>query len=361
MKAVLKEQTVAEPSVTVASRITGVGMAVPPGVVSNDHFAAYLETSDDWIRERTGIVERRWADASVTTSELSEIAARKALAAAGISPEDVDGIVLATVTPDHCFPSTACFLQSRLGMRRGFAFDVNAVCSGFVYALVTADALIASGQARNILVVGADIYSRLVDPNDRSTCILFGDGAGAVVLSSASSQPRSLLPGHSPANLSEGASRSMRGLYGSELRSDGSMSDILCARGGTALPITSESITRGDHYLKMNGREVFKLAVRSLVEVSNDLLTRLGFSIDDVDYFVSHQANKRILQAMARQLEVPEEKVLCNVNRYGNTSAASLPILLAEAAGEGTIKEGDLVLLSAFGGGVTWGAVLLRW
>ena len=343
------------PEVRVASRITGTGMCVPQRVVTNDHFASYLETSDQWIRDRTGIVERRWAEPGVSASELAEPAARRAIEKAGLSVSDIDGIVFATVTPDYLFPSTACFLQKRLGIKKGFAFDINAVCSGFIYALVTADSLLASGQARNVLVVGADIYSRIINPQDRSTCVLFGDGAGAVVLSAVSA------PGTIGGGYITGSSSELRGLYASTLGADGSQTDILCVPNGSAAQPTPESIAEGKHYLKMEGREVFKLAVRKLGEISETLLAQVGVTISEVDYFVSHQANKRILLSMAEKLGVPEAKVLMNVEKYGNTSAASLPILLAEAEDQGTLKPGDLVLLSAFGGGVTWGAILLRW
>ncbi len=345
------------PEVRVTSRILGAGMNVPPRVVPNSYFASYLETSDEWIRDRTGIEERRWVEPGVGVSELAEPACRAAIKNAGLTTEDIDGIVLATVTPDYLFPSSACFLQSRLGIKRGFAFDVNAVCSGFIYALVTADALIMAGQAKNVLVIGADIYSQIINPQDRATCVLFGDGAGAVVLSRAANGNGSG-PG---AGFVEGSGGTVRGLYGSEIHSDGAHAEVLCVPQGTAKPLTTERIAKNEHLLYMNGREVFKLAVRGLAEVSDNLLSRLQVPASAVDYFVSHQANKRILSAMAKHLDVPEEKVLMNLNKYGNTSAATVPMVLAEFSANGTIKPGDLLLLSAFGGGVTWGAVLLRW
>ena len=349
---VLKEkQTTA--AVHVASRITGTGMNVPERVVGNDHFAGYLETSDEWIRDRTGIEFRRWVENDVGASELAEPAARAAIAQAGLQVEDIDGIVFATVTPDFVFPSSACCLQRRLGIKQGFAFDINAVCSGFIYALAIADSMIARGLGKNVLVVGADIFSKLINPNDRTTCILFGDGAGAVVLSRVDAKAAS-------ANGKGTSAEPVRGIYRSKLSADGSFGDILCVPAGTAKTPTPESLQRGDHYLSMAGKEVFKLAVRYLGEISEHVLKDTGLSAEDVDYFVSHQANKRILLAMARHLGVPEEKVLVNVEKYGNTSAASVPILLAEATTNGTVKPGDLLLLSAFGGGVTWGAILLR-
>lgn len=343
------------PRLVVASRISGCGMAVPEKVVTNDHFAKYLETSDEWIRTRTGIAERRWAEPDVSASELALPAAQDAIAAAGLSVDDIDGIVLATVTPDYVFPSTACFLQKRLGMTRGFAFDVNAVCSGFVYALTTANGLIKAEQAKNILVVGVDIYSRILDHNDRGTCVLFGDGAGAVVLSAVGEE----VDGNFTVGL-EGSAAEISGVYATELGSDGKYTEILCVPSGTANQATPESMKAGDHYLKMEGREVFKLAVRKLGEISESIVEKAGLAAEDVDYFVSHQANERILSSMAKHMNIPENKVLMNLAKYGNTSAASIPILLAEKVEDGTVSEGDLVLLSAFGGGVTWGVVLLR-
>ncbi len=367
MNAKPEEMTSPQPRVSIASRISGVGMAVPDRVVTNEHFASYLDTTDEWIRDRTGISERRWSEPGVPVSEFAERACRQALTAARIGTDEIDGIICATVTPDYVFPSTACVLQGKLGVKKGLAFDINAVCSGFLYALVTADSLIASGQCTKVLVVGADLYSRIINPQDRSTCILFGDGAGAVVVEAVASNGATAANigpakiGHLSERFTEGSVIKDRGIYSSELSADGSMGNILCVPSGTAKQPTPESLAAGEHYLTMAGREVFKLAVRSLVDVSERLLERAGFEVEDVDYFISHQANQRILLAMARQLGAEPEKVLSNVAKYGNTSAASLPILLAEAAQEGKLKKGDLVLLSAFGGGLTWGAMLLRW
>ncbi|MCB0359100.1 MAG: ketoacyl-ACP synthase III, partial [Bdellovibrionales bacterium] len=322
------------------SRITGVGSAAPERVVTNEHFASYLDTSDEWIRERTGIEARRWCEPDVSASQLAEPACRQAIESAGLTVEDIDGVVVATVTPDYVFPSTACFLQRRLGIARGLAFDVNAVCAGFVYALTAADGLIRARAATNILVVGVDIYSRIIDPNDRGTCILFGDGAGAVVLSAID-----------PASATgvSGDIRRVSGLYSAELCADGRYTDILCVPAGTARPTTPESLARGEHFLHMAGREVFKHAVRALDEVTRRVLEAVDLQPADVDHFVSHQANKRILQAMAKQLGVPEDRVPMNVQRYGNTSAASIPLLLAECVHEWRVKEGDIVVLSAVG------------
>lgn len=349
------EPAVQGPVVRAASRILGAGMNLPERRVPNSHFATYLETSDEWIRDRTGIEERRWADDDTGASALAAPACVQAIANAGLALSDIDAVICATVTPDYIFPSTACFLQKRLGLRPGLAFDVNAVCSGFVYALATADSLIARGLCRNALVVGVDIYSTIIDKNDRTTCVLFGDGAGAVVLGATS-------PGaNGDSHFVSGSGRSLRGVYSSLLGADGGYTDILCVPNGSAARPTVESAAAGQHYLQMAGKEVFKLAVRSLGDISLKLLAENGFKPDDVDYFVSHQANKRILLSMAKQLNIAEERVLMNVEKYGNTSAASVPIVLAEFSANGTIKPGDLLLLSAFGGGVTWGACLVRW
>lgn len=319
-------------------------MNVPKRVVPNSYFASYLETSDEWIRERTGIAERRWIENNESASELAEPAARDAVKAAGLEMGDIDGIVFATVTPDHIFPSTASCLQRKLGCTGGLAFDVNAVCAGFIYAFATADSLIRSGFAKNILVVGSDIYSRILDLDDRGTCILFGDGAGAVVLS----------------RIEAGAGVS-GGVLGSKLKADGSYTDILCVPAGSAKPWGPGSFEAKDNCVHMAGKEVFKLAVRHLAEISEQLLAEHGFTAKDVDWIVSHQANKRILDSVSKHLGTDPERMLINVEKYGNTSAASVPMLFCESVAAGTIKRGDLVLINAFGGGVTWGASLIRY
>lgn len=330
------------------SRISGSGMNVPERIVGNDYFASYLETSDEWIQDRTGIEERRWASESVSASELAEPASRKAIKNAGLEPSDIDAIICATVTPDNIFPSTACMLQGRLGCSGALAFDINAVCSGFVYALGVAHGLITSGQCSKVLVVGSELYSRIIDKNDRTTSVLFGDGAGAVVLTATDEAP-------------EPGSKDTSGIFASRLGADGAHADILCVPNGSAHQPTPESLKEGKHYLRMAGREVFKLAVRRLSEINRDIVESSGFSLSDVSLFVSHQANKRILLSVAKDLGLPEEKFPMNIAKYGNTSAASVPILLAELELEGRLKKGDLVALSAFGGGVTWGAQLIRW
>ncbi len=340
------------PGTEPATMLSGTGYAVPPRVVPNSYFVSYLETTDEWIRDRTGIIERRWVEDTVSASELAEPACRMAIKNAGLRPDQIGGVIVATVTPDYIFPSTACSLQRRLGISGGLAFDVNAVCSGFVYALVTADSMIARGLAQNILVVGVDIYSRHLNQQDRTTCILFGDGAGAVVLSAA---------GGEPAVNGAAVERRPRGILGSVLHANGAHGDILKVPCGSANVPTPESLRRGDHALTMAGKEVFKLAVRHLGEVSEEVLRAVRLTPADIDYIVAHQANKRILDAVAKHLAVPAEKVLWNGDRYGNTSAASIPILLGEAVERGQVRPGQTLLLNAFGGGVTWGAVVLRY
>ncbi|NLF24544.1 MAG: ketoacyl-ACP synthase III, partial [Deltaproteobacteria bacterium] len=281
--------------------------------------------------------------------------ARQAIKNAGLSPADIDGIVVGTVTPDYAFPSTACRLQHRLGIQGCLAFDVVAVCSGFLYAFTTADSLIASGQCRNVLVVGVDLFSTILDKNDRSTIMLFGDGAGAMVLTAASPEE------HYGSRFVFGDGSSLRGVLATELGADGQYGDLLACKFGSAARLTPELISSGAHWMTMEGKEVFKHATRKLAAINISVCEKAGFSVDQVDYFVTHQANKRIVDSMTKQLGVSEQKVLSNIARYGNTSAASVPLLLCEAESEGTIKNGDLIAISAFGAGFTWGAALIRW
>jgi 3-oxoacyl-[acyl-carrier-protein] synthase III len=313
------------------SRIVGTGSYLPPRVVKNDEFAKRLDTSDEWIRERTGIAERRIAGESQASSDLALEASRAALAAAQVSPGDIDLIIVATSTPDYVFPSTACLLQAKLGIRNSPAFDVQAVCSGFVYALAIADRFIRSGMNRRALVVGTEVFSRIMDWNDRATCVLFGDGAGAVVLAA----------GEKP------------GIHACVLHADGSYADILSVPGN----VCGGRIT-GSPYLQMQGNQVFKLAVKVLDEVARETLKAADMTVADVDWLIPHQANVRILEATARKLGLPRERVVVTVDKHGNTSAASIPLALDEYIRAGKIKPGQRVLMEGVGGGFTWGAAL---
>jgi 3-oxoacyl-[acyl-carrier-protein] synthase-3 len=320
------------------SVVLGCGSYLPSRVLTNTELARKVDTSDEWITQRTGIRERRIAAPGERTSDLALAAALAALIDGNIDPQSIDLIVLATSTPDYTFPATAVSIQAGLGITRGAAFDLQAVCSGFVFALATADGLLKSGGFRRALVVGAETYSRLLDWSDRSTCVLFGDGAGAVVLD-AVSQP---------------GTRADRGILTTHLRSDGRYRDKLYVDGGP-----SSTGTTG--YLRMEGREVFKYAVAMITDVVVDAFAATGYTAADVDWFVPHQANKRIIEGSAQKLGIAPEKIVITVDRHGNTSAASIPLALAVAVKDGRIKSGDLVLLEAMGGGFTWGAVLLRW
>ena len=313
------------------ARIVGTGAYLPARVVTNDEFARRLDTSDAWIRERTGIRERRIADASQASSDLALEASRSALAAAQLQPADLDLIIVATSTPDYVFPSTACLLQAKLGAKSCAAFDVQAVCSGFVYALATADSFIRAGSVRRALVVGAEVFSRILDWNDRATCVLFGDGAGAVVL----------------------AADTAPGIHASVLRADGSYAGVLSVPGN----VCGGRIV-GSPYLQMQGNQVFKMAVKVLDEVARETLAAAGFEVKDVDWLIPHQANVRILEATARKLGVPAERLVVTVDHHGNTSAASVPLALDEQLRAGRIRPGHRVLMQGVGGGFTWGAVL---
>jgi 3-oxoacyl-[acyl-carrier-protein] synthase III len=313
------------------SRIVGTGSYLPDRVVRNDEFSARLDTSDAWIRERTGIVERRIAEASQGSSDLAFVASRRALEAAGLSASDIDLIIVATSTPDYIFPSTACLLQAKLGVAPCPAFDLQAVCSGFVYALATADSFIRGGSTKRALVVGAEVFSRILDWNDRGTCVLFGDGAGAVVLSA----------GEAP------------GIHASVLRADGNHAGILSVPGN----VCGGRIV-GSPFLQMTGNQVFKFAVRVLDEVARETVAEAGMQIEDIDWLIPHQANVRILEATARKLGLPHERLVVTVDRHGNTSAASVPLALDEWVRAGKIRHGDRVMMQGVGGGFTWGAVI---
>ena len=320
------------------SVVVGIGASLPERATTNADLEARMDTSDEWIRQRTGIEQRYIAAEGQTTADLGEAAARAALEDAGLTVADIDMIVLATSTPDHTFPATAVEIQYRLGMTHGSAFDLQAVCSGFIFALTTADAYLQTGAARRILVIGAETFSRIIDWEDRTTAVLFGDGAGAIVLEAQ-----------------DGIGMSNdRGVLTSHLRSDGSHKTKLYVDGGP-----SSTGTVG--HLRMQGREVFKHAVAMITDVIEDAFAATGLSADDIDWFVPHQANRRIIEASAKKLDISAEKVVITVNRHGNTSAASIPLALHTAVSDGRIRRGNLVLLEAMGGGFTWGSVLLRW
>ena len=320
------------------SVVIGCGNYLPARVVTNDDLARMVDTSDDWITQRTGIRERHIAAEGEVTSDLALAAARAALANAGIDAQSIDLVVLATSTPDNTFPATATTVQAKLGLTHGAAFDLQAVCSGFVYALATVDGLLRTGAFRRALVIGAETYSRILDWKDRSTCVLFGDGAGAVVLEA----------------LPQPGTAADRGLLGVRLRSDGRHKTKLYVDGG---PSSTGTVGR----VRMEGRAVFKHAVAMISDVVYDVFKDTGYTPADIDWFVPHQANKRIIDDSARKFGIAPEKVVTTVDRHGNTSAASIPLALAVAVGDGRIKGGDLLLLEAMGGGFTWGAALLRW
>ncbi len=320
------------------SVITGVGHYLPQRVVPNSEFESFLDTSDEWIRARTGIRTRHFAADGESTSDMATHAAREALLDGGLDSSDIDAIVLATSTPDNTFPSTATSVQAALDMRGGFAFDVQAVCAGFIYALVNANALLLSGEVRRVLVIGAETFSRILDMTDRSTCILFGDGAGALVLEAV-----------------EGSGTTNdRGILSSKIRSDGQYRDLLFVDGGV-------STTQTAGHLRMNGKEVFRHAVDKLASTTRDALTRIDLTEQDVDVVIPHQANLRIISATTKKLGMSDKKVVTTVDRHGNTSAASIPLAFHTAKSQGLVKEGDLVVTKAIGGGLAWGAVVLRW
>jgi 3-oxoacyl-[acyl-carrier-protein] synthase-3 len=324
------------------ARLASVGTAVPGRVLTNHDLEGMLDTSDQWIVERTGIRERRIAGPEQSVAMLSREAADKAMTRAGVGPEELDAIVLATASPDRLLPSTACDLQALLGATNAAAFDVAAACPGYVYALTVAEGLIASGQSRTVLVVGAEKLSTITDFQDRSTAILFGDGAGASIVQRASGDGR--------------------GILSTFIKSDGRLAPLLYRPGGgSADPISERVVCDRSHYMKMAGREVFKAAVLAMAEACDEALARAGVTAEQVDLLVPHQANLRIIEATAKHAGLPMSKVMVNVDRYGNTSSASIPLALDQAVEEGRVKPGSIVLLVAFGAGFTWGSTVVRW
>jgi 3-oxoacyl-[acyl-carrier-protein] synthase-3 len=321
--------------------ILGTGHSYPEGILTNADLAQIVETSDDWITTRTGIKQRRKAGPHEYTSQFAVRAARQAIENARLDPSDIDLLLCATVTPDQILPSTGCIIQAELGANNAAAMDIVAACSGFLYGVSLANSMIANGQIRHAVVVGAEILTQYVDYTDRQTCVLFGDGAGAAVL---------------------GPVEGNRGILASKIKSDGRYEEQLYSPGGgTRRKPTAETLANGDHYFKMKGNELFKVAVRSMAEISRAVLEEAGKTSSEIDLFIPHQANQRITEAVADRLNVDMSHVYSNIAVHGNTSSASIPIALDECVAGGRVKEGDLVLMASFGGGVTWGAVLMRW
>jgi 3-oxoacyl-[acyl-carrier-protein] synthase-3 len=322
--------------------IAGTGSYLPKRVLTNFDLEKIVETSDEWIKTRTGIHERRLVEDGVATSDLAINAARAALENAGLAPDELELIIVATVTPDRLFPATACMIQYQLGAKNAVAFDLNAACSGFIYCLKTAEQYIKAGSCKNILIIGAEAISKIVDWTDRNTCVLFGDGAGAAVI--------------------QASNDNCRGIVDTQLHVDGSLTDVLAMpAGGSKLPASRQTVDDKLHYIKMKGNELFKIAVRNMAESAQDILECNGLTVKDVDLFIPHQANIRIINAVANAISLPEDRICYTIKKYGNTSAASIPIALDEAARSGRLKRGDLVLLSAFGSGLAWAASLIRW
>jgi 3-oxoacyl-[acyl-carrier-protein] synthase III len=322
------------------SAVLGTGSELPTRVVTNRDLEKMVDTSDEWITVRTGIKERRVLENGKGNADMAFQAARRALADSGMEAKDLNAIIMGTVTPDYPFPSSACVLEDMLGARNAFSFDVGAACSGFLNALSVADSFIRTGQIDNALVIGSDVFSRLLNWQDRATCILFGDGAGAVVL---------------------GATENGSGILSTKLRTDGSyVKTLYVPAGGSLKPATAETVRQNEHTITMNGKEVFKIAVRSMEEVSRQALAEANVDVEQISLVIPHQANRRIIVALAERLGVGMEKVMVNVDRYGNTSAASIPVALDEAKRQGRIKPGDIVLFNAFGAGFAWGAAVVK-
>ncbi|MHB8904340.1 MAG: beta-ketoacyl-ACP synthase III [Patescibacteria group bacterium] len=324
------------------SKVVGIGSFVPGRVLANDELCNIVDTSDEWIVSRTGIKERRIAEEGLTTSDIAAAAAKKAIKLSGLNAEDIELILVGTITPDMIFPSTSCIVQEKLGLKNAAAFDISAGCSGFIYSLSVADSFIKSGKYKNVLVIGADLLSRITDYTDRSTCVLFGDGGGAVVLSANTENTRGILSTH--------------------MHSEGGHDNILMLKaGGTLMPASTESVNNREHYIKMKGSELFRYAVNYLKAVAEEAIEFNGLTPEDIDLFVPHQANIRIIEATAKKLCFPMEKVFVNVEKYGNTSSGSIPIALDEAYVSGRLKEGNIVLVDAIGAGLTWASSIIRW
>jgi 3-oxoacyl-[acyl-carrier-protein] synthase-3 len=323
------------------ARISGIGYYLPEVVLTNFDFEKMVETSDEWIVTRSGIRERHFATDDQASSDMAFEASKTALKNAGVKGTDIDLIIVGTVTPDMLFPSTACFVQDKLGAADAAAFDVTAACSGFIYGLTVAESMIATGKSKCALVVGVETLSRIIDFTDRATCVLFGDGAGAAVLKPC---PRG------------------EGILSTFMQSDGSHPELLyLPGGGSRLPLTHDGLRRGDQYVKMQGNGLFKYAISSMVDAANTVLDKAGLTTRDVDYLIPHQANIRIIEGVRKRLKLTKKQVLVNIDRIGNTSSASIPIVFGEANEKGLFKRGDTIVLAAFGGGLTWGAVLLRY
>jgi 3-oxoacyl-[acyl-carrier-protein] synthase-3 len=321
--------------------ITGTGRSVPDRILTNKDLEKIVDTSDEWIRTRTGIHERRIAAEGEGVSVYAGEAGRQAIEAAGVAPEQIDLVILATVTPDMPIPATSCLLQHQLGCVNATAFDMQAGCSGFIYAQSVAKQFLLTGRSNHVLVIGAELLSKFLDWSDRATCVIFADGAGAVVMSA----------GESP-----------RGVLASAMHTDGAMTDFICMPGGGAKnPPSTETLAQGLHFIRMRGNETFKMAVRSLEDVCREVLDAAALTPDDVDWFIPHQANRRIIDAVGSRLGIGDDRCYVNIERYGNTSAASIPIALDEAVRDGKIKSGDVVLMAAFGAGLTWAGSVVRW
>jgi len=321
--------------------ITGIGSYLPSKKLTNHDLEKIVDTTDDWILQRTGIRERRIVENGVATSDLAAHASLKAIENAGISAEEIDMIITSTITPDYLFPSTSCCLQKQIGATRASAFDISAACSGFVYALSIGQSFVNSGAAKTVLVVGSECLSKIVDYTDRTTCVLFGDGAGAVVVQNNPEKHQ---------------------ILDTRLVSDGSHSDVLIIHGGGSKhPASPDSIQQRLHYIQFRGKEVFKLAINNITNLVIETAQKNGFDVQDIDLIIPHQSNLRIIEATMEKLNLPMEKAFVNINKYGNTSSASVPIAIDEAQQEGRLKKGDLVMLVAFGGGLTWGSSVIKW